>query len=231
MKFVTWNCCRGAYAKKAPLLAPLAADISVIQECAQPSEQSENCLWFGDNPRQGIAVTAVSPYKLRALPTVTDVPKFVFPVEVTGPESFSLLAVWSKGGQKYRYVMGVVKAVQCYRELFESTPTVVIGDLNSNAIWDRLHPEGLNHSALISLLSELGLLSSYHHFYGESQGSESKPTCYLLWNKDRPYHIDYCFIPKAWASRIQAVAVGSYDEWKSHSDHRPLFVDLSQGEA
>jgi hypothetical protein len=155
-----------------------------------------------------------------------DVPKFVFPVQVLGPRNFTLIAVWSKGGQKYRYVMGVVKAIQTYRSLFESSPTVLIGDLNSNAIWDSLHPEGLNHSALINLLSELGLVSSYHHFYGEAQGLETRPTCYLLWNKDRPYHIDYCFVPKSWASRIQRVDVGAFDAWRQHSDHRPLLVDI-----
>ena len=137
------------------------------------------------------------------------------------------MAVWSKGGQKYRYVMGVVKAVQIYRTLFESSPTVLIGDLNSNAIWDTYHPAGLNHSALVSLLSELGLVSSYHHFFGEAQGLETRPTCYLLWKKERPYHIDYCFVPASWASRIERVEIGSYDEWRQHSDHRPLLVDVS----
>ena len=88
---------------------------------------SDKCLWFGDNPRQGIAVRTSNQYRIRALPTAADVPKFVFPVEVVGPEHFTLLAVWSKGGQKYRYVMGVVKAIQTYRALFESSPTVLIG--------------------------------------------------------------------------------------------------------
>jgi hypothetical protein len=77
--------------------------------------------------------------------------KFVFPVQVTGPETFTLLAVWSKGGQKFRYVMGVVKAVQMYRALFETSTTVLIGDVNSNAIWNTHHPVGLNHSSIGSV--------------------------------------------------------------------------------
>ena len=199
----------------------------MVQECAKPDVESETCLWFGDNPRQGIIVKASNEYWLRALPRAANVPKFVFPVEVRGPQNFTLLAVWSKGGQKYRYVMGVVTAVLTYRTLFESSPTVLIGDLNSNAIWDTHHPVDRNHSALVRLLSELGLLSSYHHFFGEAQGSETRPTCYLLWNKERPYHIDYCFVPATWASRIKRVAIGSYDEWRQHSDHRPLLVEFS----
>jgi endonuclease/exonuclease/phosphatase family metal-dependent hydrolase len=123
--------------------------------------------------------------------------------------------------------MGVVKAVQAYRSLFEAAPTVLLGDLNSNAIWDRSHPADLNHSALIRLLDGLGLVSSYHHFFGEAQGEETRPTCYLLWKKERPYHIDYCFVPTSWATRIRQVEVGSYDSWKQHSDHRPLVVDIA----
>ena len=226
MKLITWNCCRGPYAIKVPLLDKLGADVAVVQECAKPKDESETCVWFGNNLRQGIAVQTSNGYQVRALPRLADVPEFVFPVEIRGPQNFTLLAVWSKGGQKYRYVMGVVKAVQTYRTLFESSPTVLIGDLNSNAIWDTHHPAGLNHSALISLLSELGLVSSYHHFFSEVQGKETRATCYLLWNKERPYHIDYCFVPESWASRIKRVEIGSYEEWRRHSDHRPLLVEI-----
>ena len=155
-----------------------------------------------------------------------DVPKFVFPVQIPRAEKLYADSRLVQGGQKYRYVMGVVKAVQAYRALFESSPTVLIGDLNSNAISKTPHPPGLNHSALISLLSELGLVSSYHYFYGEAQGLETRPTCYLLWNKRRPYHIDYCFVPTSWASHIERVEIGLYDEWRQHSDHRPVLVDV-----
>lgn len=229
MRLVTWNCCRGAYSRKAPLIASLAADIAVMQECARPAAESETCLWFGDNPRQGIVVQTSTGYRLRALQPLANVPKFIFPVEVVGPESFTLFVVWSKGKQKYRYVMGIVKAMQAYSRLIEASPTVVMGDFNSNAIWDTWHPRELNHSALVSLLRNLGLVSSYHLFFGESYGAETRPTCYLLWKEHRPYHIDYCFIPRSWTSRLQLVEVGSYEQWRQHSDHRPLIVDVADG--
>ena len=139
MRLVTWNCCRGAYSTKVPLLDPFAASLVVVQDCARPEVESKQCLWFGEGARQGIAVRASDPYTIRALPRAPDVPKFVFPIQVIGPECFTLLAVWSKGGQQNRYVMGVVRAVQTYRALFESSPTVLMGDLNSNAIWDKQH--------------------------------------------------------------------------------------------
>jgi len=209
------------------LLDQFAADIAVIQECGRPVIESETCLWFGDNPKQGIAVASANGYTIRALPALPDIPKFVFPVEVTGPATFLLLVVWSKGKQKFRYVMGVVKALEAYRQLIEHSPTIVIGDFNSNVMWDNWHPKDLNHTAMISALARLGIVSSYHSYFDEAQGAESQPTCYLLWKQARPYHIDYCFIPQSWMPRLRLVHVGSYEDWKQHSDHRPLLVELS----
>ena len=80
----------------------------------------------------------------------------------------------------------------------------------------------------MDLMSARGLVSAYHEFFGEAQGRETRPTCYLLWKKARPYHLDYCFVPKAWARRIRRVEVGSYEDWARHSDHRPLVVELAE---
>ncbi len=226
MHLVTWNCCRGPYASKVPLLDSLAPDIAVIQECARPAVESEACLWFGDNPRQGIAIQAAAPYRLRRLPALEDVPKYVVPMAVSGPTDFTLLAVWSKSRQTYNYIEAVVKAVEMYQGLIAGAPTVLMGDLNSNAIWDVQHPRELNHSALVNLLAALGLVSAYHAFHGEIQGRETRPTYYFQWKEQRPYHIDYCFVPETWVKNLRRVEVGAYDEWKLHSDHRPLLVEV-----
>ena len=225
MRLATWNCCRGPYLKKAALLSALSPDIAVIQECAKPEVESDQCLWFGDNPRQGIAVVTAGDYRLRRLPIADEVPNYVFPIEVTGPTSFSLFAVWSKGGQRYPYVEAVVQAAELYRALIESGPTVLLGDFNSNVIWDWKRPR--NHSALVSMLAQLGLVSAYHHFFGEAQGQETRSTYYFHWKEHRPYHIDYCFVPESWAARLHSVEVGSYEDWKQHSDHRPLIVEVA----
>ena len=231
MILATWNCCRGAYEKKVPLLAHLSPDVAVVPECARPFAESETSLWFGDNPRQGVAVAASGDYRLRALPTKSRVPKFVVPVQVLGPEPFILFAVWTKANQRYRYVTAAIKGLARYRHLFTEGPVVVMGDLNTNLIWDDHHPPGENHSALISLMDKLGLVSAYHQFFGEPQGRETRPTTYLLWKRERPYHIDYCFVPKSWASRITRVEVGGYEDWQHHSDHRPLVVEVSASAA
>jgi endonuclease/exonuclease/phosphatase family metal-dependent hydrolase len=227
MRLVTWNCNKGPYQKKVPRLESLNRDIAVIQECPKPLVESERCLWFGDNPKQGVTVLARAPYRLRRLPVLENVPKFVVPIQVLGPIHFTLFAVWSKTDQPYRYIRGVVKAVQMYREMFTSSACVLMGDLNSNAIWDHTHPAELNHSALVTLMDSLGLTSAYHGFYNEEQGRETRPTLYYRWNELSSFHIDYCFLPVAWAKQLTCVEVGGYEEWQGLSDHRPLFVDIA----
>lgn len=227
MRLVTWNCCRGAFAKKAPLLDAFDAVIAILQECARPVAESRQCLWFGDNVRQGIAVVARAPYRLRRLKPLPDVPKFMVPVRIEGPEKLLLLAVWSKAERPHRYVRGVLRGIAMYRRRIARTPTIVAGDLNSNAIWDSEHPSDRNHSALVDVLRKLGLVSCYHEFHDERHGEETHPTYYFQWKRRRPYHLDYCFAPTAWAKRLSRVEVGSYDPWTKHSDHRPLLVEFT----
>jgi endonuclease/exonuclease/phosphatase family metal-dependent hydrolase len=61
-------------------------------------------------------------------------------------------------------------------------------------------------------------------------GAESAPTFYLQWNKEKAYHIDYCFLPEEWAEGVESVEVSAYDEWRTVSDHRPLVVQVRDSE-
>jgi hypothetical protein len=93
MRLVTWNCNKGAYDRKIARVDTLGADVAVIQECASPAAESNQCLWFGDAVRQGILVTARAPYRLARMPEFDGTPKFVIPVSVSGPASFALFVV------------------------------------------------------------------------------------------------------------------------------------------
>jgi endonuclease/exonuclease/phosphatase family metal-dependent hydrolase len=137
-----------------------------------------------------------------------------------------MIVVWAKADPGYRYVEGVIRGVEIYRDLFLQGPTVLIGDLTSNVIWDSHHRNGLNHSGLVKLLASLGLASAYHRFNREEPGHETQPTFYLHKNPLKPYHIDYCFIPENWIKRLSSVKVGSNEDWSVPSDHRPLIVDI-----
>jgi endonuclease/exonuclease/phosphatase family metal-dependent hydrolase len=72
----------------------------------------------------------------------------------------------------------------------------------------------------------MGLVSAYHSRYAEEQGRETRPTFFLYRHEQRPYHIDYCFLPTAWLGRVRDVTVGGHGAWASKSDHMPLTVDV-----
>ena len=179
MRLITWNCCRGPVTKKLPLLTDMAPSIVILQECSPPATDHESMIWFGDPGKYGLAVCATGDYRICPGPQ-RDVPRYTVAIQVNGPISFLLLAVWTKTDEQYRYVKSVIRAVECYRDLIIEQPTVIIGDFNSNKIWDYKRPPDQNHSGLVRNLVGLGLVSAYHEFHREPQGSETRPTLYLL---------------------------------------------------
>jgi endonuclease/exonuclease/phosphatase family metal-dependent hydrolase len=103
-----------------------------------------------------------------------------------------------------------------------SVDGLIIGDFNSNTIWDGYHP-GRNHSMLVDKLSSLGLESIFHHQESTAHGSELVKTYFHQRNLKFGHHIDYAFL----SSPLDAkVAVGEPDAWLAHSDHMPLIVDI-----
>ena len=126
MRLVTWNAGRGKFAKKAPLLATMGADIAVIPEIAKPELINEHCLWFGTNPNQGIAITASPSYTLTPLPEKLDAPKYVIPIRVECPVCFTLFAVWTIQGQEMRYIRAVATTIDMYPEIFDQGPVVML---------------------------------------------------------------------------------------------------------
>ena len=136
------------------------------------------------------------------------------------------VAVFVDAWADRRRLEAAVRAVYLYRKLIASQPTVFIGDTNSNSIWDAQREQDRNHTALVNRLSELGLVSAYHAFFNEAHGRETQPTYYFQWKQAKAFHLDYCFIPKAWLPALRKVWVEPYETWRAHSDHRPLMVDI-----
>src|SRR5262249_44261657 len=130
-------------------------------------------------------------------------------------------AIWACPGP-HRYVRGIHRALRLNRRLLDSVPSVVIGDFNSHSIWDANYPDSENHTALLERLDTHELVSSYHWFSGESHGAESQATFFEYRHRHRPYHIDYCFVPKSWAASLESVTLGDHGEWGRRSDHMPL---------
>jgi len=232
MTIVVWNC-KMALSRKRQHLYNLRPDIAVIPECSQ------NCLklcmedglegrWFGDNPRKGLGVLVANP--LHIVRAGKPRGRWVVPIEITGgPGDFRLIAVWTmpvQGSHVSSYIGQLYEAIVNNPQWFTGKPTIVCGDFNSNKFWDHVRKIN-NHSAVVKALEKRRLASAYHHFFSESQGQETQPTYYFWHHKNRPYHIDYVFLPQQWASQIKTVELGSHAAWSKLSDHVPLFVDVT----
>jgi hypothetical protein len=230
MKIVVWNC-PSNFSAKAHLLHDLSPDLAIIPECGQEdskalAQEGYSSLWFGTNPKKGLAVFARSPWIIEQLAPATNT--WVVPIKVLGPENLTLIAVWACHNTSRSYAGYVDQLYESFRdhdEWFADGPVVIAGDFNSNARFNHAI-SGNNHSSIVSLLAERGLTSAYHSHSGELQGEELKPTFHMHWNRDKPHHLDYIFIPEEWRSRLISLDVGHVDKWLTHSDHNPVVASF-----
>ncbi|MEZ4865056.1 MAG: hypothetical protein R3C14_27320 [Caldilineaceae bacterium] len=235
MKLLTWNC-QGAFRKKAPLLTALQPTLVAIQECECPTKlrmpagyhPADDFLWQGENLDKGVGVFAFGDWRLALDERYDPAFRHCIPLRSQGEPDLHLLAVWAMGHrQKARsYVGQVYHAVLHYADFLRERPTIVLGDFNSNAIWDRERAVS-NHSALVKLLAEAGLVSVYHEYFGEAHGQEQQSTYFHQRSPHKGYHLDYCFVPQAWLARLKAVTVAPFTPWCDHSDHTPLIVEFT----
>ena len=230
MKLVTWNCAM-AFHKKSSLLFSLDANVMVIQECSQKSiEQIASfdgftTVWFGNNPNKGMAVICRAPWRIDASKDFQLT--WAANVKISGPLDLDLYAVWACAGRSYddRYIRQVHLLLDQLERTGVGESTALIGDFNSNAIWDNKYKEH-GHSAAVKRLADLGLKSAYHDFHKEAYGEETRPTLAFRKSRTQTYHIDYVFLDQSLLKAMSSFAVGSFDDWIAHSDHVPLLVGL-----
>ena len=77
-------------------------------------------------------------------------------------------------------------------------------------------------------MSAAGLVSAYHAHRHVAQGAESDYTHYWTWKRDKPFHIDYVWLPQAWSGGM-SLNVGDYDTYVGGglSDHVPVTAEFS----
>lgn len=238
MKIITWNC-NMAFRKKKENVLAYDPDIIIIQECENPRRKGSwdeftDYLWIGENPHKGLGIFVRNGYSFSVV--VTEEPcssRYIKLVRVGNRlESFLLMGLWAMDEPKrprQRYIGQVYSAVKHYYDLICAEPCIIAGDFNGNAIWDAEPNRPLcgNFAATVQMLADAELFSVYHHWTGNSFGKEEEATLFLLKQKQRPYHIDYLFVPVKMKNRLNDFWVGSYEEWIALSDHMPLFVDFS----
>ena len=231
MILVSWNC-GGALRNKFSALQDLLPDVSIVQECEDPSrstsdaykEWAGNYLWVGANKNRGLGVFAKPHISIEPVALKSDGLETFLPCRLQ--HSILLVGVWTRQTDSYdfRYIGQLWKYLQLHKTLLGSTRSVVIGDLNSNVIWDRRHSVS-NHSDVVRELAKIGLESAYHKVRSVPQGDEPDPTFFLQRNLKKPYHIDYAFLPAAWMLSC-TVEIGDSANWLEYSDHMPLRVKI-----
>lgn len=232
MIVVSWNCA-GALRKKFQAIDRLAPDICIVQECEDPAQSKSDAyrewagtyLWTGGNKNRGLGIFVRPGIKLEPVPLDSGALESFLPCRVQ--DSLLLLGVWTKSSTShdYRYIGQMWKYLQLHRGALGTFPTIVVGDLNSNSVWDSQHSMA-SHSMVVKELSDIGMESAYHKVTGASQGKEPTPTFFMHRKLEKPYHIDYAFLPSAWASNCQ-VEIGSPGDWLALSDHMPLKVGIN----
>lgn len=226
MKIVSWNC-NGAFRKKYQNILELDADILVIQECesiysmqGELKQITSNGIWEKGVNKNGVLVISKPEVKLKKIEWNSFGMKVFIPIMIN--DLFPLIAVWTT---KPAYIeeFYIWQSVHSDRITDEC---VIIGDFNSNAIWDKEHRER-GHSAVVNILKGKGLQSAYHFVSGDNQGEETKSTFHMYRNAERRYHIDHCFVKP---DMILSYKVLEEKRWLELSDHFPIMLELKEKE-
>lgn len=223
-----------SYRTKAGFILKYKPDIVVVPECEHPDKLKfgkqvpvpNDIFWFGTNPNKGLGVFSYGCYRFKLYKNHNPEFKNILPLVVTGGEfKFTLFAIWANNplDKEGAYVTQVWKALHFYDDIIKKRNTLLVGDFNSNTIWDKPRRIG-NHSAVVAKLETKKIFSAYHYFHQQQQGKEKHPTLFMYRHQDKPYHIDYCFASSDLIKRISKVQVGSYKKWSKFSDHIPLLV-------
>src|SRR5262249_50262925 len=224
LRLVTWNCRSGTVAKRLADVAELDPHIVFLQECRSADNIPGRLVGVRVGGRKGIALLATdSAFRVApaALPDncgrASIAARFVYPVP------FTLVGLWAQGPH---YVEEVLLTVGGCSRFARRGPVILMGDLNTGSRLGDGSSLTPNHSPVLDACTSLGLVSAYHAFHRLDPGMETHATYFHQFNRSKPWHIDYCFVPRSWAPHLTKVDVVDSRKWASRSDHRPLLVEI-----
>jgi exodeoxyribonuclease III len=232
--------------EKFERLREFAPDVAVVPECASPDILRRKAPGFhyadvewrpGAEQNKGLGVFAFGGTRIRLHETWTPQYPIFLPIEVRGGVSCQLLAVWAfnRRASKLPYVgpnpPTTSDAVAHYASFLRAGRGIVAGDFNASVYWDT-SGKYASFARLDEQLRELGLTSAYHARSGEVLGAETRATFWQ--NRDgqsHGYHIDYAYVPTDLLPNVTSLSVGKHDDWRPHSDHAPLVIDIDMSTA
>ncbi|MBK0369148.1 endonuclease/exonuclease/phosphatase family protein [Flavobacterium agrisoli] len=237
MRIIEWNC-QGAFRLKNIKIFELKPDILIIPECEEEQKLQfgkltptpNDFIWYGDAGKKGIGIFSFTNYKFKILKEFNPEFRYVIPLEVSnGINSFLLFAVWAMDNKKNpiaRYIGQVWNAVNYYQTNLANN-IIIVGDFNSNQIWDEKERIG-NHTDVVNFLNNYNIESLYHKQYNEIHGQESLKTFFMYRNLEKSYHIDYVFASHNLIKNGYNLKFGNPENWIDKSDHVPLVLEISE---
>lgn len=237
MRIIEWNS-QGAFRKKNEQILTLKPDILIIPECENKEKlkfgkltpKPNDFFWYGDSPNKGIGIFSYSDYKFELLNEFNPKYRYIIPLKVSNSEnSFILFAIWAMDNKEKtdaRYIGQIWLAINYYSDFLINEKTILIGDFNSNQIWDYKDRVG-NHTDVVNKLKEKEIFSLYHKKYSIEHGKETDATFYMYRKNEKPYHIDYCFASNKIIQKGFDIKIENSNDWLNYSDHKPMIVEFS----
>lgn len=235
MRIIEWNC-QGAFRLKNKKIFELNPDILIIPECETEEKlnfgnltpKPKDFIWQSDTGKKGIGIFSFSSYKFKILKEFNPKYRHIIPIEVSdGLNSFLLFAIWAMDNKQNpiaRYIGQVWLAVNYYNATLTNN-SLLVGDFNSNQIWDEKERIG-NHTDMVNYLSRLNINSLYRKQENEEHGQESQKTFFMYRNPEKSYHIDYVFASKYLVKNGYKLTFEKPENWLDKSDHIPLILDI-----
>ena len=236
MKIISWNC-NGAFRRKFDALLPFDADIWVIQECESPEFlekhgifiPAHNFLWHGTRDFKGLGIFTFHDIKAEISPFFNPDYRYILPAYISSSshERFLLNGVWASvvpENHDWDYIGQMCEFMERYHANFDDN-SILIGDLNSNMLWNNAFKKEHNYERFLEIMSALKQESLYHKLYNCTQGEEKIPTSYYRRNQERLYHIDYIFGGKNVFTHLKKFKIHG-KEWLTYSDHLPLELEI-----
>lgn len=162
MRIIEWNC-QGAFRNKNEKILTLQPDLLIILECESAEKLKfgketpiPNDFYWYSKGKKGVGIFSYSDYKIKSLKLFNPNFDYVVPLLVYNEtNTFLVFAIWAMNNNEdhlKRYIGQVWLAVNFYKELFKDN-IILIGDFNSNQIWDEKDRNG-NHTDVVNLLNK-----------------------------------------------------------------------------
>jgi exodeoxyribonuclease III len=211
-------------------------DVLIVPECENPDRLKFGKLtptpvdyyWYGSNENKGLGIFSYSHYGIKPIDAYDPRFKYIVPFRISGnSQDHTLFAIWAmdnKDNPEARYIGQIWLAINHYKDLLNDS-TILLGDFNSNKIWDYKDRVG-NHSDVVEMLEKYSIRSLYHEINKLNHGEEKQPTFFMQRKRNKPYHIDYCFASKSLIDGGCDYVIGIYDDWIDKSDHVPIIINI-----